>query len=117
MLKEKGPRLEAISTLLAGVVVMTVRVGHSPGSPSAARDPYRPAAGIRDGRRHQLECLVQLHNAHPEGWRERPCEAPATTVVADAACWPSAGGADARSAGPGGRPPGTPDGGVRRRRG
>src|SRR5207253_8383300 len=29
----------------------------------------------------RLECWRQLHNAHPEGWRERPCEAPATTVT------------------------------------
>src|SRR6266513_576966 len=38
-------------------------------------------SGLRSGWRDQLECRGQLHSAHPEGWRERPCEAPATTVT------------------------------------
>src|ERR1022692_4727487 len=29
----------------------------------------------------QLELVAQLNNAHPEGWRDRPCEAPATITV------------------------------------
>src|SRR5690242_19162815 len=63
---ETGPRLEATSTRPRASAFMTVRLTRSG---RGSRWPDR------------LECWGQLHNAHPEGWRERPCEAPATTVT------------------------------------
>src|SRR5215831_9070650 len=92
-LNETGPRLDATSTRPHGSAFMTVRLTR---------------AGLGSGRRDRLECRRQLHNAHPEGWRERPCEAPATTVTSGLLAGLSASCADVRSAGPGGRPPGTP---------
>ena len=60
------------------------------GWPGASR-PVRPGPCVLGGRcglarctRHQqsgLQYWLQLHNAHPEGWRDRPCEAPATITV------------------------------------
>src|SRR5207344_314727 len=64
---ERGPRLEATSTRPHGSAFMTVRLTR---------------AGLGSSRRDRLECRGQLHKAHPEGWRERPCEAPATTTHA-----------------------------------
>src|SRR5215831_4304705 len=63
---ETGPRLEATSTRPRASAFMTVRLARS---------------GLGSRWPDRLECWGQLHNAHPEGWRERPCEAPATTVT------------------------------------
>src|SRR5215471_15966826 len=61
---ETGPRLEATSTRPGALAFMFVRLTRS---------------GRRSRRLHRLECWGQLHNAHPEGWRDRLCEATATT--------------------------------------
>jgi hypothetical protein len=37
--------------------------------------------GLAKTRADQLEFCPQLNTAHPEGWRERPCEAPATITM------------------------------------
>ena len=55
-------------------------------------------SALRSDWRDQLECRGQLHSAHPEGWRERPCEAPATTVTSGLLAGLRASCADVRSA-------------------
>src|SRR6266568_3746134 len=88
-LNDTGPRLDAISTRPAGSALMEGEVrafdqaGPEPGRRPADLFPSQIARCP-----HRLELSAQLHNAHPEGWRERPCEAPATTVTANATCWP-----------------------------
>src|SRR5262249_15066411 len=84
-LNEIGPRLEATSTRPHASASMPVRLARSgPGS----------------GRRERLECGRQLHKGHPEGWRERPCEAPATTTVTCPRRQPAAAGRRQRGLGP-----------------
>src|ERR1700722_7520139 len=63
---DTGPRLDATRTRLfiAGRVV-----------PCRTSPPPGPAPGRADT---LISVQTQLHNAHPEGWRDRPCEAPAT---------------------------------------
>src|SRR6516162_7862994 len=61
---DTGPRLEAMRTRPPAEPV-----------PMAGRLSGRPEPG--------LQCSGQLHTAHPEGWRDRPCEAPATITVND----------------------------------
>src|SRR3984957_2374529 len=63
---DTGPRLDATRTRLfiAGRVV-----------PRGTAQPPGPAPGRADT---LISVQTQLHNAHPEGWRDRPCEAPAT---------------------------------------
>src|SRR5215831_4310925 len=80
---ETGPRLEATSTRPRALAFMPVRLARS---------------GVGSRWPDRLECWGQLHNAHPEGWRERPCEAPATTVTSGllAGLRPAQSGASSR---------------------
>ena len=96
---ETGPRLDAMSSL--GVVPCGEAIGRSCTGPR--RSPVSDSAWpcrtqpSRVSRREtgwrttwvwpRIQWPSQLHNAHPEGWRDRPGEAPATiTEHARAAC-------------------------------
>src|SRR3984957_5198546 len=63
---DTGPRLDATRTRLF------IR---GRGGPCRTSPPPGPAPGRADT---LISVQTQLHNAHPEGWRDRPCEAPAT---------------------------------------
>ena len=87
---ETGPRLEATSTRRLGVdwhcmTVDQARVTGMLGPPSIGQSTRRSrSAGVSGS------VKLTTAYAHPEGWRDRPCEAPATTVRAGAAGRPAA---------------------------
>src|SRR5262252_1479471 len=63
-LKDTGPRLDAISTRPADSALMEGEVRASgPGAPGGVSAHEFVC-------RHRLRLRAQLHNAHPEGWRD-----------------------------------------------
>src|ERR1019366_3956978 len=91
---DTGPRVGAVSTcspadleLISGHVIWPSWAG--PGGPGPLRvrgragPVHRRPGQTRCGQPGtiQLEWPSQLNTAHPEGWRDRPCEAPATITV------------------------------------
>src|SRR5580658_7150399 len=64
---DTGPRFDATRTRF-----FIVREVNAPG------DQLRPPGPALHRADRIISFVTQLHNAHPEGWRDRPCEAPAT---------------------------------------